>query len=319
MWLDIEDASVDDHETLDTLDNLQQWGLRNTLIQQINAQLPLLEASEETRDELIEQLTFQQQAAAAWPLGKSAATMQETLKTLSTDYLWASQGSRPLNVTIPLTYGNQTIVIECQFSVMDDGCFIVHSASKTGEHHQLDFYIRLALLAAAVIPGFTLQKGMACFYDDKKGRVLQEILKADIDDAMNARFLSMLAELYITYQQTGLPFEPKLSKQLADLREPEDSDAETMDDNTVRQNAEDRLAAVDEAWNTRSEWVTGMAFDAKKSSYFAHVEAVKSATFQAVSERVWGGVNAWYQNTASRIEQDMVDKKVAKAAKGKKS
>ena len=314
VWLDIEDASVDDHETLDTLDNLQQWGLRNTLIQQINAQLPLLEASEETRDELIEQLTFQQQAAAAWPLGKSAATMQETLKTLSADYLWASQGSKPLNVTIPLTYGNQTIVIECRFSVTDDGGFIVHSASKKGDHHQLNFYIRLAVLAQAVTPGFSLQKGVACFYDDKKGSVLEEILKDDIDDAMNARFLSILAELYITYQQTGLPFEPKLSKQLADL-----CDAEDMDAGRACQNADDRLEIIDDAWNADSEWVTGMALDGKKSSYFAHIEAVKSATFQAVSERVWGVVAAWYQNTSNRIEQDMADKKAAKATKGKKS
>jgi exonuclease V gamma subunit len=319
VWLDIEDTSVNDDETLDGLDNLEQWTLRNTLIQQINSQSSVLEASEETRDELIDQLVLQKQAAGAWPLGKSAATMKETLKTLSADYLWASQGSKPLHVSIPITHDSHTIVIECRFSVTDDGCFIVHSASKSGEHHQLDFYIRLALLAAAVIPGFTLQKGVACFYDDKKGRVLEEILKADINDAVNARFLSILAELYITYQQTGLPFEPKLSKQLADLRESEDSDAETMDDEIVRQNAEERLAAVDETWNTRSEWVTGMAFDAKKSSYFAHVETVKSASFQAVSERVWEGVSAWYQNTACRVEQDAADKKAAKAAKGKKS
>lgn len=278
VWLDVEDETVNDDENFGGFIGIDKWALRNELIHAANAEPQRPTDLATAHEQQIEALVSLRKAQGHWPLGLPGAMEKIRLAhDVSADYLWASYGRQKISDRIRIGSGANSLLIAAEFPVLTDGTLIIHSASSYGDDKKLDFYIRTALLKKMQRQDFVFNKAQACFY--KSGSSTgDEILAEKILEPENERFLSLLAELYCHYQDSGLPFEPELSRALA-----------KTDD------AAEREEITEEAWHKNSQWSSGIASVSKKRSYYGSLAALNSASFYAVSENLWKAVDAWYE------------------------
>jgi exodeoxyribonuclease V gamma subunit len=274
--LKIEDDSINDSENFGDFSALDKWQLRDELITRVNRQAGLItgQAERETlRDQLVEQMAQLHSAEGNWPLGVAGENEKLLLKKMDTDYLWASYDQQMVSQRVTIGAGIHQLAIDCSFPLIQntsaDRTLIVHSASSYKTANQLDFYIRLSLAIKAGLA----TRGLSSF-NDKKGEVISSSAVQG-----NDHLLAVLAELYLQYRESGLPFEPDLSRKLSQ-----------------REEADDREEIIEDSWNEeKNNWSRGgIAYDSKKRSYYGHINTLRSDSFLEVSNNLWQAVDAWY-------------------------
>lgn len=271
VYLEVEDHSIEDEENLEAPDSLQQWGLRNELIAMVSAG--------KTPPSAIDELVKKRLAEGNWPLGSAGYHLQATLSGLNSDYLVASRGAvKHGGKRLRIGSGNTIIDLECEW-LLDEATqtHLFHTASSKNDSNELEFYLRTAL-AAEAFPDLQLSRGV--FYNSKTKKGYDDITLPLSGAAQqdNRDFLNLLARYYVTHYESGLPFEPGLGRELAELADEEVEEA------------------IENAWNEeKSEWSAGgIAFDNRKRSYFGHIEAITAPIFLNTCRQVWQAVYARY-------------------------
>lgn len=282
--LGIDSDKVQDEENFDEGGGLKKWQLRDELIRTVNCSNDSTEYQE-----LIDKLEVLHKATADWPLGSAGSSLKQSLleDEKTKDYLFASAGLEPvaehIDIAIASRKGKLRITGDVTLYRDETGYrYILHSPGKRSIDKELAYAIQVAVLKAA--ENINLVGAEAVYYDDTKKRQKADQLDAEALAKLDYKtFLDVLAELFICYQGSGLPFEPAWS---FDVYE-----------NGQQQNP---LEQFDVAEQADIYWADNIQGDIAKRCYFVITDAIRSSEFCRVSTSIW---QAFYTRIAGDEEQ----------------
>ena len=284
--LHIGSDDVQDEENFDEGDGLKKWQLRDELIRSINSNKQLAGYPQQ-----VEQLEILHRASADWPLGIAGQRLKQSLldDEKNAAFYTATAGlqahAMPLELSIDTGNGKLRLSGELMLFA-DDGQYryILHSASRRSIDRELGFAITTALLAqAGTVP---LAGAEAIYYEDKKQQRAADCLDSEaLDKKPHRQFLATLAQLFIRYQHSGLPFEPAWSSELYAAGRQGDSPQ-----------------VFDHHEQAGRYWHEVIQNDIVRRSYFVSEDAICCDTFRSVSDVICKAWADWQAGGATGHE-----------------
>jgi len=276
LRLRIEDNEISDEEIYGFSGGLENWQLRQQLIMRINRIKDPVDESQHASVlvEKTDALVRLWKAQGHWPVGLSGERAREKLQGVKDPaYFFASHGKDTIQqyLSVPLKTAQGRLMIEGDLLLRDNE-YLLHSASNNGAGKLLDFYIRFFVLMCSEA-GASMSGGRAVFAGGKKPFDQEITIPVDKVDTIKAKlWLQDLANLYLQYRHSGLPFHPALGYELHHRHEQDRDDLEDV---------------IDELWYGDSYQKTGMVKEIEARSYFGSVEALKDEVFEACCRRIW--------------------------------
>jgi exonuclease V gamma subunit len=275
LRLRLAEDEVEDEEIYRFSGGLENWQLRQHLIERINTLegVILEDQCETVLAKQTDELVRIWKARGCWPVGLAGEKAREKLQAVKdTAYFFVSQGkssrARDFSLPISTSFGQLTLIGN---EYLREREYLLHSASNNGADKQLDFVIRYMTLLCSDIGG-EISGGRAVFAGGKKPFL--DVLNysiADVDTLKAKAWLRVLATLYLQYRDSGLPFHPVLGHRLSEIEEDYPDEIED---------------AINEQWYGK-EFQTGWIKDIEARSYFGSIDALKEKIFETCCRQIW--------------------------------
>ena len=258
----IDDDGVNDDESFDVGDGLDQWLIRNELIELVNHKADDGDDDEQWQNLLDDYITIRS-AQGRWPLGVAAEQFRQKFEKDQT-FCFKSHGLEPQNRRFEtcIDVEKTRLVISGEMPVyQQDGkhLLLIHTPSKYGKGGDMRKRLTLYIQATMALAGEKTLDGVHYIALDKEILLDRELLNA----TGLKQFNQVLAELYLAWQKSGLPFDSDVAENFAD----EQSLQADM--------------SMDEYWYGSSSdfGPDGVISSLQKSIYFGNRQAVEHEQF----------------------------------------